>query len=75
MIYPNGNNIVGAFIGCGLDPEGIIAMNFPSLKVAQDYIGSLDNKPHHWCLSGMCNGELVTVYEEKSGQVLKNLFE
>ncbi len=69
------DKIVGAFVACGLEPQGIIAMNFRSLKQAQDKVATLDPKPSHWCLSGMCNDELKTLYEEKDGVVLLNRFE
>jgi hypothetical protein len=67
--------IVGGFVGCGLEPKGIIAMDFGSLKQAQEYVAKLENKPTHWCLSGMCDDELTMLYEEKDGQILKNLFD
>ena len=74
MIYPNGKKICGAFVACGLEPQGIIAMDFRSLEEAKKYVSGLRNKPSHWCLSGMCDDELMTVYEEKNDVCLKNLF-
>lgn len=69
------HKIVGGFIACGLEPEGIIAMDFSSLTEAQEYVKKLEPKPSHWCLSGMCDDELTTLYEEKDGVVLKNKWE
>lgn len=66
--------IVGAYIGCNLDPEGIIAMDFPNLAVAKAYVAKRHPPIHHWCLHGMCDDELVMLYEEKDGKVLKNLW-
>lgn len=68
------NKIVGGFIACGLEPQGIIAMDFSSLQEAQERVKTLDPKPSHWCLSGMCNDDLATLYEEKDGVVLINKF-
>jgi hypothetical protein len=64
----------GGFIACGLEPEGIIAMDFSSLAEAQERVKILNPKPSHWCLSGMCNDKLMTLYEEKDGVVLINKF-
>lgn len=58
--------MVGAFVACGLEPQGIIAMDFSNLE--------LNPKPTHWCLHGMCDDELTMLYEEKNGIVLRNLF-
>ena len=66
--------IVGSFIACGLDPEGIIAMDFRNLKEAKDRVAILDPKPKHWVLHGLLNDELKILCEEKDGEVLIDEF-
>jgi hypothetical protein len=66
--------IVGAFVACSLDPQSIIAMDFRSLEEAKRRVAVLDPPTRHWVLSGMCDDELTTLYEEKDGVVLRNLF-
>lgn len=69
------HKIVGAFVLCGLEPQGIIDMGCRSLEAARECVATLDPKPTHWCMSGMCDDELTTVYEEKDGIILKNKFD
>lgn len=67
--------IVGAYIGGALAPmESLIAMDYSSLKDAQEHIAKLDPKPTHWALSGMLDDNLTTLYEEKDGVVLVDKF-
>jgi hypothetical protein len=67
--------IVGAFILCGLQPVGIIDMGCKGLKHAKKIIPVLSPMPTHWSMTGIVDDELRTVYEEKDGLVLVNLFE
>lgn len=69
------DRIKGGFIACGLNPQGIIAMDFPNLDVAKQYVDGLIPKPSHWCLSGMIDDDLATLYEERDGVVLVNKFQ
>jgi hypothetical protein len=66
--------IEGAFVACSLDPQGIIAMDFSSLKQAQDKVAALVPKINHWVLSGILKNDLQTLYEEKDGIILINKF-
>lgn len=66
--------IVGAFVLCGLEPEGIIEMNCRGLEHARQLISRINPIPSHWVMSGMCDDKLDTVYEEKDGLILTNKF-
>jgi hypothetical protein len=72
--------LAGDFWAFSLAPvEGTIAMDFPTLKSAQDYVAKINacpDKQHisHWNMMGIVDDELCVVYEERNGQVLKNLF-
>jgi hypothetical protein len=66
--------IVGGFMAFSLDPEGIIAMDFPNLEEAKNYVAKLNPPTSHWCLHGMCDDELTKLYEEKNGITLINMF-
>jgi hypothetical protein len=75
MINKNGDILQGAFPAFGLEPECIIAHDFSNPQQVKEYLATKSDPPTHWCMYGMCNDELMMVYEFKDGVVLKDLFE
>ena len=69
MIYPNGRKICGAFIACGLEPQGIIAMDFRSLEEAKEYVRTFKLSKKH--VNSIKNYKIFAITQEN----LKILFE